>query len=107
MPPVRRNTDKSETHEPFQDHHGYLERIEFFATQPGQNLGNAFSQGSGVGAADNPGLVFTGEPDEIPVCLADLPIQGVAVEILDYPPTWQECFAFHREIRRQECAFTN
>jgi len=87
VPPVRRNAEESETHEMFQAHHGYLERVEFFPPQPVQNLGDAFSERSSVGAADDSGLVLASEPDEIPVGLADLPVQGVAIKILHYPPT--------------------
>ena len=74
VPPVRRYADKSETHKTFQAHNGYLERVELFAPQSGQNLRNALSQGSGIGAAYDSGCVLAGEANEIPVCLADLPI---------------------------------
>src|SRR4029077_5919779 len=88
VPPFRRNTQKSKAHETFQAHHGDLQRVELFAAQPGQNLGNAFAEGSGIRAANNPGFVFAGEANEIPICLVNLSIQGVTIEILDHTPAW-------------------
>src|ERR1700756_4698666 len=84
VPPVSRNTEKGKTHKMFQAHHGDLKRVELLAAQSAQNLGNALAERSGIRTANHPGFVFPRESDKIPIRLSDLPIQGVAIEMLDH-----------------------